>query len=51
MSLEADGRTSFVTALVGRGLSLDTFDGRVLTLNYNAAADRQIDKDKALESC
>lgn len=44
--MEPDGRTSFVTALAERGLSLGSFDGHTLKLVYNAAADHQIEQGK-----
>jgi hypothetical protein len=46
--MEPNGRTSFVTALAERGLTLNSFDGHTLKLNYNAAADHQIEQGKAI---
>lgn len=46
--MEADGRTSFVTRLTERGLALHSFDGRLLKLTYNPAADLQIEQGKTI---
>lgn len=46
--MEPNGRTSFVTALAERGLTLSSFDGHILKLSYNAAADHQIEQGKAV---
>lgn len=43
-----DGRTSYVTRLAERGLAIHSFDGHVLTLTYNSAADHQIEHGKAV---
>lgn len=45
--MEADGRTTYVTRLAERGLSIHSFDGHVLKLTYNPAADHQIEQGKA----
>lgn len=46
--MELNGRTSFVTALAQRGLTLSSFDGHTLELGYNAAADHQIEEGKTV---
>jgi hypothetical protein len=44
--VEADGRTTYVTRLAQRGLAINSFDGHVLKLTYNPAADHQIEQGK-----
>jgi hypothetical protein len=47
--MEGDERTAYVTRLGERGLAIHSFDGHVLKLTYNPAADHQIELGKAAD--
>jgi hypothetical protein len=45
--MQSDERATFTARLAERGLSVNAFDGRILSLTYNAAADHSIEEGHA----
>jgi hypothetical protein len=46
--MEADARTRFISRMSQRGVSLKSFDGRTLTVHYDAEADTELLKDRVV---